>query len=596
MSDQLIQSHIKRLPLFARLSPEQLAAASGAFQESRCPPGERLYRQGEYSHGLYLFIAGGGRILQTGADGLERGLGDVRPGEYVGESSLFLNEPRDASLIVVQESVVLVLSKARFNALLDARPDILAVLSVRQDLLDSLLLQRQQGIRPDEGVLLTTRRHPWAFAGRILRGVVIFAVLLGLAIIANRAGLLVPLLPLLMLGLAVVVPAFLAAYYFFEWLNDYFQVTNQRIIHEERSLLTLHQNREQALLNNVQNVNVRRRGWLAEIIGFGDVIVSTASSQPPMILDMIPAPFRAQQVILDQLAKQPRPPGFEWRDPVGGQIGSALRSLPLPGGFFAQIFRTIFPGMRVVEGDQIIYRKHWIVLLGALWKPVMFYGLLGVLLAIWLFGTLPFLQNLPGTALIGVTLVWMTLNTFWCYWGYADWRDDLYILDPRFVTDIKRRPFWLQEVRIQAGLLQVQNVTSRIASFWGHLFNVGDVIIQTAAEQGTMKFSTVHRPQQVAEEILLQVQRRAGWQSNASQEDQRKLIAEYLESIPAQRIAVPPKPPAMPEPTQITRPIPPARIITEHQPNVPKNAPAPSLDETQARAADFPARPPSIPL
>ncbi len=553
MADPFAHAHARRLPLFAHLSPEQVDAVAGAFQEAKYVSGDVLFRQGDVAQAFYLFVSGAARILQTGPDGIERALGDVHPGESVGEESLFLTERNSTSVQATQESIVLVLSRASFDAVLDAHPDIRPLLNIRKDMLDALQAQRERGIRPDEITLLLTRRHPWAFAGRALRSVILCAVLAGAAILFTQARELTPFAPLALLGLAIVVPGMLGVYYFFEWRNDYFTVTSQRVVHDERYLLTGQERREQVLLGSVQSVNVSRRGPIAEVIGFGDVVISIMGHQQPLVLDMIPAPMRVQQMIFEQVQRHTPQPAN------GSSVGAG--STPIPPispqrkpGLFSQIVQAMWPRMRFVEGDRITYRKHWIILVRSLWKPTLAYALLAALIIIRLAGRFVLLQSVPSLVFWGLALVWLALNSFWWYWQYADWYNDLYIVDNQSIIDIKRRPLWLREVRIQAGLQQIQNVTSQILSVWGRMFNYGDVIIQTAAEHGTMVFAAVHDPTGVAEEVLQRVQRHSEARASAGQADQQRLVAQYLanyqQAAGRETPQAPQPPPAVGERTQ----------------------------------------------
>jgi membrane protein YdbS with pleckstrin-like domain len=625
VADPFVVSHVRRLPLFAYLSPEQLDVVASAFQRHRYAPGERLYSRGEDSQGLYLFVSGGGRILRAGPDGIEREVGQVQPGAYVGETSLFLHERRDASVIAAQDSIVLVLPKAQFDAVLNARPDIRPLLNMPRALMDSLQQQRERGVRPDEVTLLLTRRHPWAFAGRALRGALLFALLLGLALVSTRVTLLpAPILPLGFLALAVVVPGLMGLYYFLEWRNDYFVLTNQRVVHEERFLMTGQERREQALLNNVQNVNVARRGPVAEVIGFGDVVISTAGNPQPVVLDKIPNPMHVQQLIFDQIQKNKAAQNIEDRNAIRSQIDALLTApasaAQAPAPQFnvtpppsVNVFRLLFPRGRTVSGDRIIYRKHWFILIRNLWRPWLFYLALAALVMVRLSGRVTFLQAIPGVAFVVLGLLWLLFNTFWLYWEYADWYDDTYILDSQSIMEIKRRPLWLNENRKQAALQQIQNVTSQIGSIWAQLLNYGDVIIQTAAEHGAMEFRAVSNPKGVAEEILQRVQRRAELQSSAGQDEQRRMVAEYLAAYhQATRNdqAQPPPPPAAwvsrqtqgihpPSQTQPMTPVPPPPDHSP-QPTMPGQIPEmpPGPDETQARSAGSdtqPIKPPKPP-
>lgn len=407
-------------------------------------------------------------------------------------------------------------------------------------------------IRPDETVLLLTRRHPWAAAGKALRSVILFAVLLGIAVLSTRLPMSVPILPLGFLALAVILPTILSLVYILDWLNDYFVVTNQRVIHEERHLLTGAEERGQALLISVQNVNVSRRGAIAEVIGFGDVVISTAGTPTPMVLDQVPTPVRVQQLVLNQMQRLreagampptpqtvsapgliPPPSPYAQQNNQPSRQNSSQR--PAQRNFLVALFRAVFPSTRTVEGDRVIYRKHWIVLVGNIWKQTVLFAAITVLTAMWLFGRFAFLNAVPDFVVTAVVFALFIVNSMWWYWGYVDWREDLYVLDNQFVTDIKRRPFWLRELRLQAGLQQIQNVTSRIGGVRGQVFGYGDVLIQTAAEQGSMEFTGVANPTRVSEEILQRVQHFSHSQAVAGQEQQRQMMAQYLAAYDAAR-------------------------------------------------------------
>src|SRR5258708_851967 len=207
MAESFTGSSVRGLPLFAYLSAQQLEAVASAFQQSRYLPGDRLYRQGDHSQALYFFVSGEARLVQLGANNVEHEIGVVRAGDWLGESSLFVAEPHESSALITQESIVMVLTKAQFDAVLTAHSDIRQVLNIRKDVMDSLQTQRQRHVRSDEVVVLMTRRHPWVFAGKALRGVVIFAVLVGLALVSTYLPISIPIIPFALLCGAVIIPA-----------------------------------------------------------------------------------------------------------------------------------------------------------------------------------------------------------------------------------------------------------------------------------------------------------------------------------------------------------------------------------------------------
>src|SRR5258705_12725811 len=89
MADRFVLSHLKRFPLFERLSPQQLEAVANAVQVLRYQPGEVIFTQGQPTTGAVIFASGRGELTQVGSDGVNRQVGVVETGEYLNEAALF---------------------------------------------------------------------------------------------------------------------------------------------------------------------------------------------------------------------------------------------------------------------------------------------------------------------------------------------------------------------------------------------------------------------------------------------------------------------------------------------------------------------------
>src|SRR6185436_11641822 len=68
MADRFVLSHLKRFPLFERLTPQQLEAVANAVQVLRYQPGEVIFTQGQPAAGAVIFASGRGELTQVGAD------------------------------------------------------------------------------------------------------------------------------------------------------------------------------------------------------------------------------------------------------------------------------------------------------------------------------------------------------------------------------------------------------------------------------------------------------------------------------------------------------------------------------------------------
>ncbi|GAA4463949.1 patatin-like phospholipase family protein [Nibrella saemangeumensis] len=88
------------------------------------PGGETLFHQGEAGDSLYFVISGRLRaFLNTEAGPVN--IGEIKRGESVGEMAIFTGEPRMATIIAVRDTVLIKLTKAAFEELVLAYPNVL---------------------------------------------------------------------------------------------------------------------------------------------------------------------------------------------------------------------------------------------------------------------------------------------------------------------------------------------------------------------------------------------------------------------------------------------------------------------------------------
>jgi predicted acylesterase/phospholipase RssA/CRP-like cAMP-binding protein len=83
---------------------------------------EVLFRQGDRSDAMYFVVNGRLRAVAACPDGTERVLGEVSPGEVVGEFSFLAGDRHSATVHAVRETDVFKLTKPVFNNLLERYP------------------------------------------------------------------------------------------------------------------------------------------------------------------------------------------------------------------------------------------------------------------------------------------------------------------------------------------------------------------------------------------------------------------------------------------------------------------------------------------
>ncbi len=556
--------YIRRLPLFSELKREEIEQIEPLFLLKSYRAGEYIYRQAERSYALFLFVTGRGRLLRVDADGIERRGDDVEQGEYVGERSLFLHEERSHSLVVVKDTVALILPKRDLDNFLRDHPDIKARLNVRLDIRNQAQDQDFPWLEDGELVLRYTRRHIWAFWRRAALSIPLLlltaplpliALLLPLPDTVSNLLFVLALLPMLLFPLATI------AYNYYDWRNDWFVITNQRVVHEERVLLTFNETRQQAPLSSIQAVKTSQQGYFAEQFGFGDLIISTIGAAGTLTFDTIPHPEALSTVINDELRRTSAHRAAESREKIRSEIDrfigtealnrSRAGELPQVGGSQSRSrtprsiqtrleerwrkFVNYFDiRVRVDEGFRITYRKHWLVLWNVILPPTLaMIGLVILLIINLVFhGSWPWSYFHPLLRILFFLVLFPLVGAWW-WFMYEDWHNDQYIIEEETLKRIHRRPLWLHDEQSTVLLRNVQGVSVLVRGIWQKLLNYGSVIVQTAADDGgqatgEIAFEYIYQPHALQEDILSR--QRRGIQKTEQQEvDQvAQQIARWL--------------------------------------------------------------------
>lgn len=99
---------------------------AGRMCRLRLPAGAPLFRQGTPGDAVYFVVEGRLAVVVTRDDGQPVRLGEVGPGESVGEMALLSGEPRMASVHAMTDSVLLGLSEEGYDTLVARAPQALA--------------------------------------------------------------------------------------------------------------------------------------------------------------------------------------------------------------------------------------------------------------------------------------------------------------------------------------------------------------------------------------------------------------------------------------------------------------------------------------
>src|SRR3712207_5139347 len=138
---------LRRIPLFADLSEEDLEQLHEMAETVSIPAGQLVLREGDPGDALFVVLDGELEVTkrQGGQDVL---LAVYKPGQFFGEMALLEQAPRSASVRTLQESRLLVISQVAFQTLLSCSPSaplkILHTVTSRLRSTESALIQNEK--------------------------------------------------------------------------------------------------------------------------------------------------------------------------------------------------------------------------------------------------------------------------------------------------------------------------------------------------------------------------------------------------------------------------------------------------------------------
>ena len=123
MAHEDIKAFLRRVPLFAGLTEPQFEQLAAGSARRSYPKGRTIVSEGEPSQSMYILLAGRAKVQRSDSEGKEVILAVLGSGEYFGEMSLIDDAPRSASVITLESSEFIAVSKEAFKAMLAQSPD-----------------------------------------------------------------------------------------------------------------------------------------------------------------------------------------------------------------------------------------------------------------------------------------------------------------------------------------------------------------------------------------------------------------------------------------------------------------------------------------
>lgn len=507
---------LRQIPLFAELRTNDLEALVTIAHSEFFAAGGELYHQSEDDNTLYIIQSGQVGLTHIDPQGAPNDVGMREAGAWLGESSLLLGEPHDVTVRALNDVVAIAFSSKEFKELCDHTPGLFDRLTPREENASKINAPHYGWQGEDEAVVIFVRQHKWALVRSML---VPIGVLVVAFVVVAVLSQIIPTLTAFLVIVAVLIPLLIAFYVLIDWSDDYYVVTNKRLVHVDE-LPIIRKRREEAPLSSITEIQFARHSILAHVLDFGDLRVETFGGgvsmrdipHPNLVkeaiqreIERVKARARASErsAIRDELRQRIFARTVSATELENSESGSSPVEQPQPSIFqiIGGALGYFLPRLREVQGDTIIWRKHWIVLLQTSKWPLL--GLTITFMAFVIWWNHSVLLNWVPDNLWWLWVV-IGLGLFaWYLWLFEDWRNDQYIITPTRVIDIERRPFLMSETRREAALSKIQTTDLNIPSPSAQIFRYGNVSIRVPG--AVIEFKFVKDPAGVQAEITKRI-------------------------------------------------------------------------------------------
>ncbi len=115
---------LRRVPVFASLEDEHVEQLSAQVVRREVAKGQLVTVEGQPAEGLYIIASGHFKRFKISSEGHEQIMKLLQPGESFGEVPLLDGGPDPSSCQAMDSSVLYVLPRSRFQALVEQSPDL----------------------------------------------------------------------------------------------------------------------------------------------------------------------------------------------------------------------------------------------------------------------------------------------------------------------------------------------------------------------------------------------------------------------------------------------------------------------------------------
>jgi len=525
--------------LFRGLSEEELKVVAEMFEEIEHPAQATIFKQNDSADEFFIIYDGEVKVIRQ-VKQEEQQLATYVSGDYFGVETLSRNQPRKRMVTVIAEKKVLLLriTRAQYDGLIRKFPQIKVNFDVSLSSRGLALNLMFKWVRPKEVIYFIARKHPILLVQNML-GPVFVLFIVSVLFAFFGVNLLQSLLASITSFTILLAIIGWGVWSWVDWGNDYYIVTNQRVVWLEK-VIGIYDSRQEAPLDKILSVGVET-ALTGRVLEYGNVIVRTFVGRIPF--NRVSHPYQAAAIVEEYWRRAQKVSHQQdveaMKETLRAKLGVTevkkevkplapeRKAIPSPykPGVWMILSRDIFR-LRFEERGTITYRKHFIVLIKHIFWSTFF-----IFLAIGLIGWR--LLNLTGSqggisvdTLILVLFIVLTLILFpWWVYQYLDWSNDIFQVTQDQIFDIDRKPLG-SEQRRAAPLDNILSTRADRIGFLGYIFNYGNVYISVGSAE--LIFEDVFDPVAVQLDIDMRRLAHNAKKQEAKDKAERENMAEWL--------------------------------------------------------------------
>ena len=541
---------LKKIHLFYGLEDDELEIIAEELKEEYFSEGKVVFAQDGKSESFYMIYRGSVRIVRKQQRN-EIQLAVLERHDYFGEMGLIARRLRSGTVTSTNDTLLLTLSREAFEEHFKRFSQLRLNMDVAVRSRQLARSLRFKWLRQNEVIYFLARKHYVMLYQKLIAPVLslVLPVLLFTAWVTIAPSFIV----LFAASLSLLFSVGWIAWASIDWGNDYYVVTNQRVVWLEK-VVGIYDSRQEAPLSMILSVGVETSQF-GRIFDYGDVIIRTFVGKIPFT--HVTHPEQAQHMIEEYWNRtKEHAVGIEkeaMKNAIRKRLGLEIPKQARGFGEAAPVVKEEAPPpkvnsgwltllkflganrlkLRYETGENVIYRKHWVVLILDAWIP--FGGTVGTLLLLLArivqlaFNPLQFLfsfqDGFKADTWASVYFLSFLPFFFWFVYEVFDWSNDRFEVTNEQIIDIDKKPLGT-ESRNAAQLESILGTRYERRGILGNLFNFGTVYITVGGSK--LAFEDVMDPATVQSDIDRRRMARKNQKEQGAITAERERMAEWL--------------------------------------------------------------------